>query len=719
MIERVELPNGRGSVSTRLRPEIAALRDAVLGLDWDARPGIPIWPLVDSRSWSEREDDEDWLLWRARRTAARLKAMPVELSPGERIVGRPEFRHPTPEETLEIDSRQDVLRSIPPFPGGDSGHFHPHFEKLFQVGIGGLCAEVESRLTEALSEEQQAFHRACACALEGLSDFCRRVAGACESEADGNGTQEWRELARICRRVSVEPPSTFHEAIQLMFLTIVALWFGEDHGLTAPGRMDRTLLPFYEADIAAGRATPVEALELICCLYIQLNMVCKPGLAISVIVGGRDPNGEEIVNDLTTLCLAARMATQLVYPTVGLAWHEDTSSELTDFSCRMIRTGIGDPAFFNDELISAGLRDHGVSEVDACDYMNSTCVEIKVVGASNMWVTAPYFNCPQALLDAIESIAEGSTDPPSTFHALKALVRERLATTVREKAAELDRVWARREETGCFPLASCLIRDCLERGLDFDRGGARYNWVENSFVGLANLADGLVAVDHLVYESRELDFAELWEILGSDFAGHEPLRQRILNRFSSYGNDIEEVDALAVEMAEFLSDTTESNTVGPHRYVPGFFCWIVHERFGRETGATPDGRKSGFPLADGAGAAQGRERSGPTASVLSTTKWDHQRAIGGLVHNVRFSGEALRTDRDLRALRDLIETYLRRGGFEIQVNVVDTDVLRDAQEHPENHPDRLVRVAGYSDYFVNLNRNMQEEVIARTEHATV
>ena len=172
-------------------------------------------------------------------------------------------------------------------------------------------------------------------------------------------------------------------------------------------------------------------------------------------------------------------------------------------------------------------------------------------------------------------------------------------------------------------------------------------------------------------------------------------------------------------MAEFLEETTESNTVGLHSYVPGFFCWVVHERFGAQTGATPDGRMAGFPLADGAGAAQGREKSGPTASVLSTTKWNHQKALGGLVHNVRFSKQALQTDRDLLALRNLIETFLRRGGFEIQVNVVSADVLRDAQEHPENYPDLLVRVAGYSDYFVHLNPNMQAEIIERTEHMSV
>ena len=750
----VRIPGGP-DLPLGLRPQIAALRDAALRAQDSSIRELAARPLIDARAWSERADDEDWLVWRARRTAARLATMPVELSPGERIVGRPELGPPSPAEARQIEELREVTESIPPEPGGDSGHFHPDFPKLFRLGIGGIRAEIASRERGAATAEQGVFYRACDIALEGLSSYAHRVADECDrmaascedtaaggdgatrgyggraDEAEGalaaaaerpNGAgdaAQWRELARICRRVSTEPPGTFHEAIELMFLTIVGLWFGENHYLTTPGRMDQTLRPFYEADLAAGRITPEDALELICCLYIQGNMILGPGSALSVMVGGRDDRGRDATCELTYLCLAARLATQLVYPTVGLAWHEGTPAELSDFACRMLRTGIGDPAFFNDELIVAGLRDHGVSVTDSYNYMNSTCVEIKVVGASNMWVTAPYFNCPQALLEVMTQVADGAVPEPSTFGELSDLVKQRLAATVGEAAEGLDRTWRRREETGCFPLASCLINDCLEKGQDFDRGGARYNWVENSFVGLANLVDGLAAIRELVYESKEISLEGFRDVLEADYQDSEALRQRILNRLPSYGNDDDVVDSLAVEWAEALEHITESYTVGLHSYVPGFFCWVVHERFGSDTGATPDGRRAGFPLADGAGAAQGREKRGPTASLLSTTKWNHRKALGGLVHNVKFSKTALRSDGDLAALRGFIETYLRRGGFEIQVNVVSAETLREAQEHPEAYADLLVRVAGYSDYFVHLDPNMQAEVIARTEHASV
>lgn len=700
----------------KLSPRVAALREAALHKkQWH---GIPTLPLIEARAWQERPAGEDWLMWRARRVAMRLAEMPIELSPGELVVGRPEFRAATEEETREIESVQDILGSIPPFPGGDAGHFHIGFEKLFRAGLGGILEEIRSRRNDASTDEQRTFYDACEIAIQGASTYVRRVAGACESMIAANEAHaaDWRRLAAICRRVAAEPPATFHEAIELMFLAMVMLWFGEDHGLASPGRMDQTLRRFYEADLAAGRITREEAFELICCLYVQCNMICGPGAAIAVMAGGRDANGNDAACDLTYLCLEARLATKLVYPTVGLAWHEGTPPELTDFGCRMLSTGIGCPAFFNDELISQGLRDNGVSEADSYNYVNSTCVEMKVAGASHIWVTAPYFNCPEALLDVMHAAADGAIPEPDTFDELNALVRDNLAQKISEAAGGLDEVWHRRAETGGFPLASCVISDCLERGLDFDRGGARYNWVENSFVGLANLIDSLLAVRRLVYESKELTLAGLREILEADYEGAEPLRQRILNDIPSYGTDNEEADALAVEWTEFLSAATASNTVGPHAYVPGFFCWVMHGVMGGRTGATPDGRKAGVPLADGAGAAQGRESAGPTASVLSTTKWSHRAALGGLVHNLRLSADVLRTDHDIAALRGLIETYLKRGGFEIQVNVVSTETLRDAQEHPDDHADLLVRVAGYSDYFVHLARQMQGEIIARNEH---
>lgn len=706
--------------SHRLPPALQQLRDHVLALHAGPGLGCAELAIADAEAWAARPAaGEDWLLWRARRTATRLRRMPLELRPGELVVGVPRLAIPTPAVKAAEEQARAVLGAVPPYPGGDAGHFHPDYEKLFRVGIGGLRAEVKARRAAAAADPAKTvFYDACDIALAGLADYIGRSAAACETMAadDPADAARWRDLAALCRRLTDAPPATFHEALQLMLFALLALWFGEDHHLTTPGRMDQTLRRFYEADRAAGRLDWAQALDLIACLYIQLNRILWPGSAISVMVGGRDATGQDVTNDLTYLCLAARLLTRLVYPTVGVAWHGGTPPELTRYGCRLLATGIGCPAFFHDELIAQGLRDHGVSPADSVNYMNSTCVEIKVCGASNMWVTQPYFNCPQALLDELAAVSRGERPAPATFEALQAAVRERLAATIRRAAADLDGVWRRRAEYGCFPLASCLIADCLERGVDYDRGGARYHWVENSFVGLANLADSLGAVQELVYRTRELTLAELWAVLVADWRGHEALQQRVRHTLPCYGNDQESADALAAAWARFLIQTTESCTIGGHRYVPGFFCWIMHERLGSQTGATPDGRPAGLPLADGAGAAQGRDRSGPTASVLSTTTWSHRACLGGLVHNAKFSRGVLRTRQGQEALRGVIETFLRRGGFEIQINAVSGDELRRAQRHPDEHRSLIVRVAGFSEYFVHLSRAMQDEVIARTEY---
>ncbi len=703
----------------RLPAELKSLRDTARRRQQQEHGRCVELTLIDARSWAEHTDDEPWLMWRARRTAARLEGMPIHLEPGETIVGRPLLRTPAAAEEGPLDEARKALESMPPFPGGDPGHFHPDYEKLFHLGIGGILDEIQERA--AAEGEQRVFYDACRVAMNGMATYVLRVGEACSGMAESDREHEatWRDLAEMCRRLASEPPATFHEGLQLMFLAQIALWFGDGHALTSPGRVDRTLRGFYEADLAAGRLTHREALELLCCHFIQMNRILWPGSAIAVLLGGRDAAGRDVTNELTYLCLAARAATGLVYPTVAVAWHEGTPDELMDFAVRMLGTGIGDPALFNDEVIAEGLRDHGVAEGDRHNYVNSTCVEIKIAGASNIWVTQPYFNCPAALLAVIERAAEEPEKGPATFDELSAQVKDELARRIAEAAERLDDLWRRRARHGCFPLASCLIRDCLREVRDYDRGGARYNWVENSFVGLANLADGLLAVKRLVYEDGELTPARLHEILEADFEGHEALRQRILHELPKYGNDVDEVDRLAVEFAEFLIERTERHTVGPHRYVPGFFCWVQHERLGSGTGATPDGRRAGLPLANGAGAAQGREMNGPTAAVLSATKWSHQAVLGGLVHNARFAQSMFRTESDRRAVRDVLETYLRRGGFQVQVNVVGTEDLRDAQQHPERHPHLLVRVAGYSDYFTHLNRNMQDEIIRRTEFEAI
>jgi len=678
------------------------------------------WTLSSAEVWRSSEG-QPMPVRRGLLVADRLDNMRLTILPDELLLGHPVFDAVPPCEEARLSAARHVLAALPPHPGGDTGHFTPDYERVLRLGVAGL-RRYAADLKAAAPADRRDFYAACQIVLAALARFIERNAALAEEHAaqasDPDRRAELAEVAAICRRIASDPPHTFHEAIQLLHFVLVAVWFGEQHGLTTPGRLDRLLGPFYQADLAAGRITPGRCQELIDCLYVMFNEYCKPGLAVSVMVGGQDAHGRDCTNDLSYLCIQALLDVRLNYPTVGICWHPGTPQRLIDLGIEALAAGRGSPAFFNDELIASGLRDLGVSRQDSYLYQNSTCVEIAPIGTSNVWVASPYFNVPQALLDVMQSCAEGRGPEPATFDDFKARVKDRLAEVVAEAARIQSAVWQGREQWLGQPLLSCFTSDCLERGLDIDRGGARYNWVENSFVGTANLVDSLVAVRELVYARGRFTLAEFFSILRSNYQGCEPLRQEILHRLPKYGNDDDSADSLAVEMTRFYEQTCAQHLIaGRHPFVPGMFCWVKHVSFGQVTGATPDGRPAEFALADGAGPAQGRERCGPTAAAKSVTKWNHKPMLGGVVLNLKFSPSAFKRPEDRTKLGLLLTTYMRLGGFEAQVNVVSRHTLLRAQQHPEEHRDLLVRVAGYSDYFTHLSPPRQAEIIARTEYA--
>jgi formate C-acetyltransferase len=270
-------------------------------------------------------------------------------------------------------------------------------------------------------------------------------------------------------------------------------------------------------------------------------------------------------------------------------------------------------------------------------------------------------------------------------------------------------------------LQSVFTADCIERGQDIDRGGARYNWVECSFVGMANLVDSLHVIRREVFEERRLDFTQLKQILDANFSGHESERQRFLHGHAKYGHADAGVDGLITRVLECVKRECRVQRVGDEGapFVPGAFCWVMHEWLGRECGATPDGRLGGTPFADGCGPAQGRETKGPTAGILSTTSWAHHPLIGGAAYNMRFMKSLFASPAARDGLKDLLVTFLQRGGFEVQVNAVDAEVLKKAQERPTEYADLVVRIGGYTDYFTRLSPQMQAEVMQRTEFARI
>jgi len=689
--------------------------------------------LLWGRAWLA-SGDEPWnIVRRARATSAVLEGITPEIGRHELLVGTFSRRNLSDEERAELQRwRQEQAPASSPV-WGQRAHMAIDYEVLLRRGLRGLDAQIalyrqRLDLTRPEDLERDAFYRACEIALDGLRRLSERYADEADRQAaslavDDPRASELREIARVCRRVPEYPAETFREALQAVHLVTFALCAGQLMLLFQLGRPDRYLLPLYRRDVAEGRLTPEEAQELIDCLCLMLSSYTPRGLAVGFMIGGRDASGRDVSNELTELFLESIAHTRMAYPGIGLCWNEDTPDAIMERACDLLADGLTHPALFGDDLITRGMLEAGLPPAEACLYQHSTCVELTPVASSNVYVASPYINLVQLLHDLLgisplgeEAERVEAAQSFGSFEDLLEAYKNHLGEAIREAVIEQNTAQMTRYYHGGFPLLSCFVNDCLARGRDIDQGGARYNWIEPSFVGLANLVDALVAIRQYVFEEEVLDLDGLRGALASDFAGREDLRLMFLQRAPKYGNDDDAVDDLAVQLTAFIAkEVRRYRTYLGGTYHPGFFCWVMHERLGRVTAASADGRHAGQALGDGSGPAQGRERQGPTAAVLSATKWDHAPMLGGIAVNLRFTRSQQPAD-FREGLRSLVETYLRRGGLEIQVNVVDTETLKAAREHPEAYRDLVVRIGGYSDYFVGLSPQMQEEIIMRTEH---
>ena len=647
---------------------------------------------------------------------AALDALRPHIGEGELIVGETVYDLSAEEEREWKDVYRAAWRSGCQAAGdGQDSHMAIDYDLLLREGLAGIIARIDGRL-RTCTEPQRAFYRCARRCLEAVIQHSRHYAEYAEALAgevsDPQRRGELLEIAAVCRRVPANPARSFYEALQSAHFVTYCLGmnpFRPGQQQFQLGRPDRYLLPYYEHGVAAGTLTPERAQLLFDCLAVQINMRVPNGLSSGYMVGGRDSAGNIVANALTLMGMQAIDDVRLVYPAVGFCHTAGMPDEYLEKACEILTHGRSHPAIFNDDVIAQGLAEYGAD--DPRNYIHSTCVEITPIAASNVWVASPYTNMPQLLLDCM-------SEPLESHDALMAALFERLDASIRRNFEEQNAFRAHRAAHSMNPLLSCFVGDCLERGEDIERGGARYNWIMPSFVGMANLVDSLYAIKELVYSQRRLTLAEFKRILDADFAGHEALRREILETIPKYGNDCDDVDGVFTLIVEHIvAECRKYTPMLPNgRLIPSVFCWIMHERFGVMTGATPDGRSARFPLGDGSGPCQGREKKGPTASILSSTKWSHKELIGGVAVNMKFLKSSLGAQ-SVDTLMALVRTYLLRGGFEIQINVVDQETLQNARRRPEAYQDLVVRIGGYSDYFVRLSPEMQEEVILRTAHS--
>jgi formate C-acetyltransferase len=652
----------------------------------------------------------------------------ISIAPGELIVGRPghrgaEWAAENPERQAEIDRANAAARYGHCGVGQDS-HMAIDYYRVLELGTSGIRAMIDEKaaaldMMDPESVKKADFYEACRIVLRAVEKLADRYADLVEGlaghEEDEKQAAEYRQIAENCRRVPKYPARTFYEAVQCVCFISYALSVKPLRPSMLQfqlGHPDRYLYPYYKKDRDAGILTDEFAQTLIDCMAIQINRRVPNGLSCGYMVGGRYADGTVGSNELTKMCMRAVEQVRLVYPSVGLCHTSDTPKEDLELALRILAKGHSHPAIFNDDVIQAGLRHYGLPADESCEYIHSTCVEITPASSSNVWVASPYMNLPGEMLAILPDECGSMEDLVEKYLAH---IKKRIGENCRNEV--LNR-WERAKY--CVdPLLSCFVKDCIETGVDIEEGGARYNWIMPSFVGVANAADALYTIDQLIFKRKELTFAELKAAMADNYQSAPELLAKI-RALPKYGNDCQDADAPDVyvkRISEFIADTCEEFRVPftGGRLIPSLFCWIMHDHFGQQTGATPDGRLAGFPLGDGSGPCQGREACGPTASILSSTKWSHKEFIGGVAVNLKFSKKMFR-EQSREVLLGLIRTYLARGGFELQINVVDHETLQKARENPENYRDLVVRIGGYSDYFVRLSPNMQAEVIYRTEH---
>lgn len=678
--------------------------------------------------WQDIPEDQPLQIRCALAEREQMRRVPIGLSAGELLAGRVDIDMPDPVPAEGLPWKV-------PFPGGQNSHTALDTPKLLRLGIVGIEHEINEQMQATDDPAKLDFYHSALISLEGFRELAARFAAMAEqlslNSNDPDVRAEMAQLAELLHRVPNLPAQSFHEAIQVSHLLHFAAGFVV-MGLYGPGRIDRYLRPFYEADLAAGRITRERALELICCQFIHINQMFT--LPQPVIVGGLGADGHDSSDDLTMLCLEAEELVQLVNPSLALCVNEETPREILDKAATMLLNGRTKPSLFGDRTIIAGLQARGVPYEDAIGYVQSTCVEITLSGMSNILVASPYINLMKPLefllndgkqmmgdedLNDINGFSRIPVTPLAAYDSFEEFLDgyfTQLGGKIADAAALMWDTRRSRVDGWAYPLVSCFTDDCIARGIDMDRGGARYNWTETSNVGLANIVDSLMVIKKKVFENPQYSLTDVKQMLLSDFTD-EAKRLDLLTGVVRYGNDESEPDALASQIIEriYAEHARHKDYLGGE-FVPGFFCWIMHRILGGQTSASPDGRRAGDVLADGSGAGQGRDRNGPTAAIRSVTSWDHQPGLGGVVLNLRFAPHGFRDLSSRSKLVDMIRTYFQLGGFEMQVNAVDSQLLREAQQTPDKFADLLVRVAGYSDYFTLLDHKMQEEVISRTQH---
>jgi len=674
------------------------------------------------------------------------------------------------------------------------GHVTVKYWEVLETGFEGIMEKAQKELDgcsvgDGNYARKSHFLEAVILSCKAVIDYAGRYAKLAQEMAaqtsDPVRKQELFVIAENCSRVPAKGAQNFYEACQSFWFVQQLLQMESSGHSISPGRFDQYMYPYYKKDMEAGTITREFAQELMDCIWVKLNDLNKCRDAASaegfagyslfqnLIAGGQKKEGEDVTNDLSVMCIQASMHVHLPAPSLSVRVWNGSPHEFLIKAAELTRTGIGLPAYYNDEVIIPALQNRGLSLEDAREYNIIGCVEPQKAGKTEGWHDAAFFNMCRPLelvfsngMDKGEmvGIPTGDVTQMKTFDEFFDAYKKQMEYCISLLVNADNAIDVAHAERCPLPFLSCMIDDCLKEGKSVQEGGAVYNFTGPQGFGIANMADGLFAIRKLVYEDKKVSMKELKEALawnydkGLDaqsagdmtemimkamqkagrnvdastaegllktFMGMKPGEQKtrrfkeihdMIDEVPKFGNDIPEVDYFAREVAYTYSKPLQKyNNPRGGKFQAGLYPVSANVPLGGQTGATPDGRYAHTPVADGVSPSAGKDVKGPTAAATSVSRLDHFIVSNGTLFNQKFHPSALSGREGLEKFVALIRGYFDQKGMHMQFNVVDRQTLLDAQEHPEKYKHLVVRVAGYSALFTTLSRSLQDDIIRRTE----
>lgn len=653
-----------------------------------------------------------------------------------------------PEELRSIAQTPHAVFDVLSRSRSGYGHYLPNISRIIREGFQQVEQEARRNYQRVIHkegcEEQCNFYEAALIICPAVKLFAKRYADLADElrrqETDYRRSKELELIADACRRVPYYPARNFHEALQAYWFTLLIDYIFQNGSAISCGRFDQFMYPYYQNDLQKGILTKEEAQEMLEALWIKHNDVIKActynsarnngGFSTSahLTLGGITSDGEDACNELTMLCLDADRNVFNCEPNIGIRIHEKNPLELPKKIFDILGdVGGGKYPLFNDGVIIDALVKDGLPLAEARNYGIVGCVEPNPYGNSLSISNACYFNlakCLELALTNGKCLLTGKqmgpqTGDPLQFHSIedvKKAFEEQTAFFVKKMVDSLNIIEQSIAEITPHIYCSLLLDDCMEQGKDSAAGGSRYNYCGVQGVGTPDVGDALMAIDKLVFQDQKITMSRLLEILQQDFEGAEKECSMLQNDAPKYGNDIDEVDYLVRYAAEFYCmEVAKHAEWRGGKFRPGLYCVSANTPIGRNVGAMANGRKARTPLADGGiSPKQGVDVCGPTAVFLSASKLNLELVTNGADLNMKLLPDLAKTEQDRVKLAQMIRGYFAAGGIHVQFNIVSDEMLRDAQLHPEAHRNLVVRVAGYSAFFVDLDVDIQNEIISRT-----